>query len=480
MSNEAQMAEKELAPAKVQIPVILNTPTGVVAVWGAEHVSKTLLNVLDVMLAHDPFETVHHGVKSVVFRIDGFPKKGSKQICASFSPDVCGISVNLEKTIERAIERSMDNPETSLLSSWWIEMMLNLGHELHHGVRWDTDKDKLDNDELLEEEEERAEAYANDLITQLTMHYNIELPNIKEEVWFNNQIIELLSGKGNDDWAKSQKEMINEKIVWRYEPKDSETITLHTFRDLICLISGGDMESEEWTKDTIDITNTVIDTKTPAAATVEEHTTETVGDYDFVEDDCNCDDLYPDTGQTTIPTYTPAAAAQPYKVPAAEGDLLSAEDVHRLTKSVYMKMYNHIFTHCKPLQNSDVGFSNPDAVLSIPLILTEEERRIFVSMNHHDVNMRWCPDVSTENGLLGKVMKNTKLPSYEVTLDVNGTLHRRLLIPQNPNKKNNGTLTRRALEARAGHGIAYTKNMDTDGWGPWIENGVYHVPKVKT
>lgn len=478
MPSEVQ---KELAPAKVQIPAVINTPTGVVMVWGAELVSKTLLNVLEVMLSSDPYETVHHGIKSVVFRADGFPKKGDKQICASFSPDVCGISVNLEKTIERSIERSMDNPETSLLASWWIEMILNLGHELHHGVRWDTDKSKLDNDELLEEEEENAEVYANVLLIELTMNYNIELPNIEEEVWFNNQIVELLNGKGDDGWATSQKKMINEKIVWQHEPKDGDKVVLDTFKHLICLISDGNIESEEWTKDPINLTNTVNTATAPAA--IEKQAPEVEEGYDFGDEEDDYDTLYQSASlvqplPAPVQSYQPAVQQQ-YQVPAAEEGMMTAEDIRRITENVYLKMYHHIFTHCGPLQNSDVGFSNPKAVLTIPLMLTEEEKRIFVSMNHNDVNMRWCPDVSTKNGVLGKVMKNTQLPSYELTLNINGTLHKRLFIPQNPNKRKGGTLTNRAQEARAGNAIAYTKNSETDAWGPWIINGVYHVPKVR-
>ena len=90
-------------------PIFINTPTGSVAIFGHEFVSKKMLQVLGIVLSHDAFEITYHGVKSIVFRTDGYPKDEGRSICANFAPDVCGISINLEKTIEKAIEGSMDH-----------------------------------------------------------------------------------------------------------------------------------------------------------------------------------------------------------------------------------------------------------------------------------------------------------------------------------------------------------------------------------
>lgn len=148
-----------------------------------------------------------------------------------------------------------------------------------------------------------------------------------------------------------------------------------------------------------------------------------------------------------------------------------------------MKMYNHIFTQCGQLKESDVGFSKPEAVCLTAIPLTDEEKTIFVSMNHLDINGRWCTDVPTTNGLFGKVMKNTKLPSYETFLNVNGITHKRLFIPQNPAKRNSaGQLTQRASEARAGNAIAYviipSEGAATE-YGPSITNGTYNPPRTR-
>ena len=495
-------------------PTAITTPTGLVMVWGFEHISTKMIDILKTMLSHDAFENIYHGIKSVVFRIDGYPKESGNSLCASFAPDTCGIAINMDKTLERAMERSMDHPETSLFASWWIEMLLNFGHEIHHGVRWNTDRRKLYNSqEMLEEEEDRAEKYCNSLLTDLAMNYDIEVPPIEEEIWFNNQINELFSGKDtSDEWAKSQKEMITEGIVWRQEPKDSAPIVISTFKELICLISDGNVASEEWTKETILLK--------PNAPTLDEQLNgktvvmNAAGEQGEViqpssapvtaapvNNDFNSE-MYPDEmeecyeeeydayddhydAQPPAPAVQPAAAKPattglPFdKIPEMHQpeQQQTLETVNRIAKQVYMKMYHFIFANCGPLKDSDIGFSNPDAVLATPIPLTEEEKSVFVSMDHHDINGRWCKDVSTANGLLGKVMKNTKLPSYEVKLCVNGTIHRRLFIPQNPNRRKNGILTQRALEARSGDTIAYTKDQDTDTWGPYIINEVYSLPR---
>lgn len=525
-AQEQQLEENQQVMVPIH-PTAIITPTGLVMVWGFEHVSAKMLNVLKTMLSHDAFENVYHGIKSVVFRTDGYPKEGDKPICASFAPDVCGIAINMDKTLERAIDRSMDHPETSLFASWWIEMVLNFGHEIHHGVRWHTDRAKLyGNDEMLKEEERRAENYCDDVIIELAQEYDIEMPSIEEETWFNNQIIELFSGKDeSDEWAKSQKEMIVERTIWRHESKDNAPVVISTFKDLVCLISNGDIESEEWNKETILLK--------PNAPTLDEQlngkktTINAAGEQGEViqpspapaaTDPANPDfasgvyvdeyedysDIYEEgVGEYDDPIVQPQApAVQPAAQPAAAKPAATAfpfdnmpaqqttqtdtqydmATANRIIQGVYMKMYDFIFKNCGHQKDAsiDISFTNPDAVLTTFLSLTEEERSIVVSMDHMDINGRWCPGVSTKNGLLGKVMKNAKLPAYEIALNVNGAIHRRLLIPQNHNKRNNGVLSQRAVEARAGDAIAYIKNSDTDAWVARITNGEYSLSQNRS
>lgn len=501
-STSAEVAKSTPSKVKPVDPIFLNTPTGAVAVFGHEYVSRKMLEVLNIALSYDAFEITYHGVKNVVFRIDGYPKENGSSICANFAPDTGGVAINLVKTLERAIERSMDHPSTSLMASWWIEMLLNFGHEIHHAVRWDTDRTELtESKEKRNKEEDLAEKYSNEMIIALAQGYDIEPPVIAQEVWFNGQIAELLNGKEDDKWAESQKEMLDNQHLWEYAPSDStkETVVLSTFKDLMCLITNGDETSDIWNKETFPIPEgiktldeqlngrKIVINKGPSTKATT-HIPPDVGEQP-------CEDFYADDEFENSPAavQTQPAQFQPVQPQPAKpaqsmfvdpnqntGVQYSATDVSRIAQQVYMKIYHFIFTNCGQLLESDLGFSNPEVVCLTPIPLTDEERNIFVSMNHQDTNGRWCTDVPTTGGLLGKVMKNTKLPAYELTLNVNGAAHKRLVIPQNTAKRNaTGQLTQRASEARAGGSITYVI-IPSDGkqtqYGPSIINGQYKLP----
>lgn len=498
------MQQQEATKKITNIPIIIDTPTGLVVIWESENVSKRMIEMLGIILSHDAFENIYHGVKSVVFRTDGYPKEGDHSVCANYAPDVGGIAINMVKTLERTLDRSMDHPETSLLASWWLEMLLNFNHEIHHGVLWDTERNDLyNNPKKIEEEEERAEKYAESIIQDLAKEYDIETPNFEDEPWFHNQIMELLKGKG-DEWSKNQEEMLANGWLWKHKPKDGEEIIISTFKDFVCLISNGDIESPEWNKPTIQHTATnnsaTLDEQiygkkvTINAAGVTEEiaitatgtppvTNNATTDPYYFDDAYGNGDYEEDDEKYQVPTSVQPLPVLPEPLPVLPAQQASTDQdiqmdtVKRITKQVYMKMYDFIFKNCGPLKDSDVGFSNPEAVLTSAIPLTDEEKTIFVSMDHNDPNGRWCPNVSTENGLLGKVMKNTRLPSYEVGLVINGLTYKRLLIPQNPAKRRNGQLTQRAVEARAGNAISYIKDQINNTWGPYMINGEYHIPK---
>ena len=457
-------------------PVGLGTPTGTVMIWGHEHVSKRMIEMIEVILSHDAFEKlVYHGIKSIVFRIDGYPKEGEKSVCANFAPDTCGIAINMVETYERAKKRSIDNPETSIMASWWLEMLLNLGHELHHAVLWNTDREVLHNNEkLLNEEETLAEEYSIHLLTTLAKEINIEPPVVTAEPWFNSQIGELLSKE--DSWTLSQRNMLHNNCMWEHIPSDTseEVICLQTFCEFVNLFADKSVPENKQ----LVVTKTA--TPDPIQQTAEKESRPLPENSSQSDEYDQYNDIYiiSDTVDHSPPKQACLFPSQQLNTQPQQ----NVDSISRIAKQVYMKMYNHIFTNCVQQKEADVGFANPEAVCSMPIPLTDEENSMFVSMNHLDINGRWCTDVSTTKGLLGKIMKNTKLPSYEVILNVNGELHRRLFIPQNPAKRNaSGQLTQRALEARAGNAIAYVMNPDDDSinkWGPSIVNGVYKTPRT--
>lgn len=481
-----QTALKKVIPVN---PVFIDTPTGAVAIFGHEHVSSKMLGMLGVVLSHDAFETIYHGVKSVIFRTDGYPKEGDKGLCANFAPDTGSIAINMEKTLELAVERCKEHSNTSLMAAWWLEMLLNFGHELHHSVRWTTEREELHNSKAArEEEEELAEKYSSALLTELVKEYDIEPLMAAEEPWFNEQVGALLSDKSEDPWVLHQRKMLSKGLMWDYET-GKDPVTFSTFKDFICLLSNEDGDSDEWNKPVITpqvsrgtLTETVVN---PVNTTIE-HTLYTESeDYDVLDgiDEATSDFIEEVSKpvQPIIPvTDTNMAVMEDTdEVAVHTGANMDMATAGRIAQQVYMKIYDFIFTQCGQQKDSDVGFSTPEVVCNNPIALTPEEAEMFVSMNHNDINGRWCTDVPTTGGLLGKVMKNTRLPAYELTVALNGHLYRRLVLPQNPAKRNAaGQLTQRATEAQAGDAIMYVINKDSDNkWGPSIINGEYRAPK---
>lgn len=471
-----EQLNKPFIPEQVNSMVTINTPTGTIAVWGHEHVSKRMLEMIEVILSNDAYEKlVYHGIKNIVFRTDGYPKEGEKSVCANFAPDTGGIAINMVETYERAKKRSIDNPETSIMASWWLEMLLNLGHELHHAVLWNTDRDILwNNGKALLEEEILAEKYSIHLLTKLAKECNIEPPIVTAEPWFNKQIGELLSKE--DSWTLAQRNMLHNNYMWEHIPSDTskEVICLQTFCEFVNLFTDKQVSENKQVVMTKAVTpDPIHQTAEKESGSLPENSLQS-DEYDQYNDIYTIADNIDHTPPKQACLFP---SQQPNIQPQQNVDAIS-----RIAKQVYMKMYNHVFTNCGQQKDADVGFANPEAVCSIPIPLTDEESSMFVSMNHLDINGRWCTDISTTKGLLGKIMKNTKLPSYEVLLNVNGESHRRLFIPQNPAKRNaSGQLTQRALEARAGNAIAYIMNPDDDSinkWGPSIVNGEYKVPRA--
>jgi hypothetical protein len=145
---------------------------------------------------------------------------------------------------------------------------------------------------------------------------------------------------------------------------------------------------------------------------------------------------------------------------------LTMGQIGEICQKLYMKMYNHIFMNCEPLTNSDQGFGRPEGVASVAIQLDSLEKTVVVKCDCLDVNGRWCGGKSTADGILrGYVTKDAKLPVYKVVIYANGQQMIRMIIPQNPGKRNGGQLSKPALQARGGARIMYVMEGDDNATG---------------
>lgn len=141
---------------------------------------------------------------------------------------------------------------------------------------------------------------------------------------------------------------------------------------------------------------------------------------------------------------------------------MTPDQIRNIFYGVATKIYNHIFTACKPQGGGQphediMGFGYPEAVSTMPIQLTQDEMKLVVKCDGLNEQGQWQTGRLTSDGrLYGLVAKNTKLPMYKITLNVNGNEMVRALIPQNPNKRNaQGVLKQTASSARQGQAIMY-------------------------
>lgn len=138
---------------------------------------------------------------------------------------------------------------------------------------------------------------------------------------------------------------------------------------------------------------------------------------------------------------------------------LTFDQTSVIARGVYSKCFNIIFGLCGQLSNSEKAFSNPNEVSTNIIPLTDVEKQVVVAMNCF-MNGRWVK-IPTTNGLIGFVGKIKELPTYKLFLNMDGAEACRLVLPQNPGKRdNNGQYSKTAIMAQGGAKILYIMEGD--------------------
>lgn len=177
--------------------------------------------------------------------------------------------------------------------------------------------------------------------------------------------------------------------------------------------------------------------------------------------------------QTQAPAQAPVQKKVPPNTKVKVQDM--PEDARR-TIGVYYDVYKLMFSDCQPVDMSGLdpmanhtAFANVQAV-NTPIMLGQREQQLIPA---YDKQFRGS-EASTVGGLCGYVASKSNLPCFIIhRIAPDGTVQRRLLMPQNPNKrKADGTLTDQAKEARNRNCIMYIKDANTGDWLLKIVNGV--------
>ncbi len=453
----------------VHDPVLIDTVWGSVAVFGHELVSKKDLIILGECLSLPEFtiKQADHRVRSVVFRSDNRPYSSTtgRPILANCSFDAGAICINLNETFRVAVSNARDNVSVSVVASYHRNMILSFLHEIHHLAMLDGTPDNV------EEAENEAEDWAWARLVQLAQTVNIEPAHFAESSFLNKKLSVLNS---LDSWSHDQYNMMDNRVMY--------TIGLNgyfTFKGYIRLIAGGKESDPKWSKtiptnsqDTVSkpvYVKPVPEYKLDEQVYIQVVQSAPTPQVEYEEEYPQYNNNYDDEGVTYEPIQSSPTPVQPpsqqpvVQQPPAQHSPLSENEIADIVIDIYKRCNAFIFDNCEPLKDSDLAFENPKKVSSNGIPLTELEQSIIIKMDCQDIEGRWCPTMSTVNGMLfGGVMKNTKLPYYKIFINMGAGVQKcRLLLPQNPaTMESNGNYKYTAKQARAGNEILYIKEGD--------------------
>jgi hypothetical protein len=509
-------AEPEVAKEEIETlthdPIWLNTVRGAVTIYGHKLISKHTLNIIGACLNLPEFEEMDHGLYEIVFTDEEVLDTEDNKVYAMFYPEPKAIVVSLSKVWDNAIEEALsEDKHISVVCAIHHNLLFHIFHDIHHAASCAAGVDIFDE---TEDEENKASDWANEKIVELAKIVDIE-PTWQDEPWFSPLIKEFFLTPASDEKDPNvleAKEMIEKEILIRDKEEGKEDLVITSFREFVKLLND---DPEGWdnqilTKNFLNETvgnksdmgsEKIVEEQSPLVGLKEkigENVPNNEADIDlpWVENEgvmfggvgIKTTD-HPETmvaaafGGNPVATNQPApilpvqqAQAFPTVTPETNVILPGVPDPAKVIHKVFMMCYQHIFTNCKMLVNSDVGFQNPEFVLSTPVDLNSipGATEIIVGADINDPQTGgYQSRVPITGGMLfGNLKKNTMLPGYTLHINVGGEYSTRALIPQNP-----ATGSTTAIRARAGNAIMWiidgSKARD-DGarWKYKIENGI--------
>lgn len=526
---EPETVKEEEVKSLTHDPIWLNTVRGAVTVYGHKLISKHTLNIIGACLNLPEFEEMDHGLYEIVFTDKEVLDTEDNKVYAMFYPEPKAIVVSLPKIWDNAIEEALaEDKHISAVCAIHHNLLFHIFHDIHHAASHAAEVDIFDE---TEDEENKASEWSNEKIVELAKIVDIE-PTWQEEPWFSPLIKEFFLTPVSDEKDSNvleAKEMIEKGILICDKEEGKEDLVITSFREFVKLLND---DPEGWDGQILTknfLNETVGDKPSAAVEKSVEKSSQPVGENipaNEAEENVDADINLPWTegegvmfggvsikttdhpetmvaaafGGNPVPTNQPAPILtdQPRAVPETPAQIFPAitpadelfqrrikfqaetspgtADVAKVIHKVFMACYQHIFTNCKMLTNSDVGFQEPQFVLNTPVDLNTipGAKEIIVGADINDpesgVYQNKVPIIS--GMLFGNLKKNTMLPGYTLLININGKYSTRALIPQNP-----ATGSTTAIRARAGNAIMWiidgSKARD-DGarWKYKIENGI--------
>lgn len=506
------MVETKLVKQKpIDIDVArFKTLSGGVVIHGVHLISNKLIGVINEIMKLDEYtdkDGVKHksdnfGVRNITFKNDGYPtgKVGMAYV------DAGAIAINLEEIWSSCLSVLEEGKvKLSMTGIIWHELIKTVLHEIHHiDACRDPELRKLIEDDPKGADEE-AENWASEIIVDLTKTFDIEPSALSEMPFFRVKLMELMTTMNDEDWVTRTKLMLEEGIMYHDEDNN---ITLTSFKeyirgiddpenkddsyeqgvsviDLIFNMDDGssiktaeatsEPKTEEVTKPTAETeaskeveTTTATNTTSPGETLFGQIPTEE--DHNTPMNDNTIDKVQlPEHIVAEQEQIAAAASAVPATSPPATQytpNGLSSETIVAFLKDVYMRLYTQIFTKCGWQLNSDQCFTNPGAILEpvsiVDLIQLHQAPNLIMEYDTLDGSGHLKPEECKGfiRGLVFNKSNQYGIPAFAIYLNLNGMRVKRSLIAQNAAKITNGSYSPMALEARAGHAIAWLFSED--------------------
>ncbi len=522
------------APEVIRGMEVRGTVCGDVVFINTDYVTSKTIDILVESLNQMGSVIDGHGLYTVVFRLDGRPRVLPDTMNTwIFNPDAKSAICNLSDCVDLAFSNTMnadkgDAVYCNVSHVAWKNILSGFFHEAHHAESFNTDYDELSSveDDARVIEELRADEFSQKHCFHMVKLMDMEpefgdaTMALMEERW--EEHVELINEDKNPDdhsktWLMVQTHMAQtgSSFFFPAEPDSGEDHQeIGTFKEFMRTCST-DEDDPSWDLDTtkpeevveVEIAVTPHNETaegTPGIPAVERTPTDTVY-ADNVPSAAQImaqpvaqpvapafqgvqEQFVPATATMAAPAVPGAPALPPVAQPVVQpvvqpvaqpmaGQIDPAGLAFQAAiKSLYVKMFHHIFQTCGYNPQMPQVFGQKDKIVDM-LPLTPEESNIVAAMDCYNELGQVANGTPVQNWLSGVFIdKAQQLPGYVLTLNTfEGVQIFRKFVPQNPNKVNFETKqpTKPALDAKAGNQILWVINPQDPKGSSRVYNGVY-------
>jgi hypothetical protein len=502
---------QQVAEIVADDPITLNTKWAAVAVYGGHLVDKrTLQAMYHCLTVPALFNEQDHGVRSIIIRGDGMPKKANgDSIAALAACDAKAMVINLEYLAEHALEFVSSCPGFSIIAKWQWEMLMTVLHEAFHLC--------LHAAGVEDHSETECETWAEESAYELLKLVDVEPGNISEMTYLQEFIADCgAEYLGEKAWAELLRKL--DKRIMLETVGTAETVTHHTLK---AAMRAGDKDPDDtiWDADTI---KALAETPDLDAAMLQMVNPAMLGDVgaamgEEVVEEAPAPIVEPAPAAPVTPTPEPAPAMQevapaPAYQPTQPGPIseanaaLGAQNLRQLPDNgldmascnkllgqVVNKVLHYLFDRTIRVgvyAGHDHGFvwwnerpkviaadgshvDNPDfaqlmtydELLASVIPLTAEEQQVVIGFQHKraEGGQGW-QDYNLDNGGVRIIPTKDRVPMVRLILNMAGSKKYRCILPQNPSKKkaDGTTPTYPAGMAQQGHKIAWITEGDLE------------------